>query len=60
MLGHLEIVVQTTNTLKISDSKPILRQLCTDVDYALVNRPRGPYEEIFVLTFKAYGPTQTK
>ena len=24
--------------------------------YALVNRARGPYEEIFVLTFKAYGP----
>ena len=25
-------------------------------DYALINRARGPYEEIFVLTFKAYGP----
>ena len=24
-------------------------------DYALINRARGPYEEIFVLTFKAYG-----
>ena len=24
-------------------------------DYALINRVRGPYEEIFVLTFKAYG-----
>ena len=24
--------------------------------YALINRARGPYEEIFVLTFKAYGP----
>ena len=23
--------------------------------YALINRARGPYEEIFVLTFKAYG-----
>ena len=22
--------------------------------YALINRARGPYEEIFVLTFKAY------
>ena len=24
--------------------------------YALINRARGPCEEIFVLTFKAYGP----
>ena len=24
--------------------------------YALINRARGPYEELFVLTFKAYGP----
>ena len=24
--------------------------------YALINRARGPYDEIFVLTFKAYGP----
>ena len=24
--------------------------------YALINRARGPYVEIFVLTFKAYGP----
>ena len=24
--------------------------------YALINRAPGPYEEIFVLTFKAYGP----
>ena len=24
-------------------------------DYALINRARGPYEEIFVLTFNAYG-----
>ena len=23
--------------------------------YALINRARGPYKEIFVLTFKAYG-----
>ena len=27
-----------------------------DIEYALINRARGPYEEIFVLTFKAYGP----
>ena len=27
-------------------------------DYALINRARGPYEEIFVLTFKAYGPNE--
>ena len=26
--------------------------------YALINRARGPYEEIFVLTFKAYGPNR--
>ena len=24
--------------------------------YALINRDRGPYEKIFVLTFKAHGP----
>ena len=24
--------------------------------YALINRARGPYEEIFVLIFKTYGP----
>ena len=24
--------------------------------YALINRAGGPYEEMFVLTFKAYGP----
>ena len=23
--------------------------------YTLINRARGPYEEMFVLTFKAYG-----
>ena len=25
--------------------------------YALINQARGPYEEIFVLTFEAYGPS---
>ena len=29
-------------------------------DYALINRVRGPYEEIFVLTFKAYGPNAVR
>ena len=29
-------------------------------DYALINRSRGPYEEIFVLTFKAYGPNEVR
>ena len=29
-------------------------------DYALINRARGPSEEIFVLTFKAYGPNQVR
>ena len=28
--------------------------------YALTNRARGPYEEIFALTFKAYGPNAVK
>ena len=28
--------------------------------YALINRARGPYEEIFVLTFKAYGPNAAR
>ena len=26
--------------------------------YAIINRARGPYEEIFVLTFKSYERTQ--
>ena len=30
------------------------------VYYALINRARGPYEEIFVLTFKAYGPNAVR
>ena len=28
--------------------------------YALINRALGPYEEIFVLTFKAHGPNAVK
>ena len=28
--------------------------------YALINRAQGPYEEIFVLTFKAYGPNAVR
>ena len=28
--------------------------------YALINRARGPYEETFVLTFKAYGPNAVR
>ena len=28
--------------------------------YALINRARGPYEEIFVLTFKASGPNAVR
>ena len=28
--------------------------------YALINRARGPYKEIFVLTFKAYGPNEVR
>ena len=28
--------------------------------YALINRARGPYEEVFVLTFKAYGPNAVR
>ena len=30
------------------------------VHYALINRAQGPYEEIFVLTFKAYGPNAVR
>ena len=28
--------------------------------YAFINRARGPYEEIFVLAFKAYGPNEVR
>ena len=31
-----------------------------DKYYALINRARGPYEEIFVLTFQAYGPNAVR
>ena len=30
------------------------------IKYALINRARGPYEEIFVLTFKAYEPNAVR
>ena len=33
----------------------LIYQMC-GLYYALINRARGPYEEIFVLTFKACGP----
>ena len=29
-------------------------------DYALINRARGLYEELFVLRFKAYGPNAVR
>ena len=29
-------------------------------DYALINRARGPHEEISVATFKAYGPNEVR
>ena len=32
----------------------ILQAMLQDI-YAVINRARGPYEEIFVLTFKEYG-----
>ena len=28
--------------------------------YALINHARGPYEEIFVMTFMAYGPNTAR
>ena len=60
------------NKRKDNSSRPILGQYYLDRHsilntnilkitglvkyYALINRARGPYEEILVLTFKAYGP----
>ena len=35
MLGHLKIVVQATNTSRISSQKLISRQLYTVIDYVL-------------------------
>ena len=32
----------------------------TGLYYALIKRAQGPYEEIFVLRFKAYGPNEVK
>ena len=29
-------------------------------EYALINRARGPYKKILVLTFKAYGPNAVR
>ena len=40
--------VQTKNVSLIFDDTVSMKKL-----YALVNRARGPYEEMFVLTFKA-------
>ena len=31
------------------------RNSCAGKYYALIKRARGPYEEIFIMTFKAYG-----
>ena len=30
-----------------------VHMIFTEIDYALIKRVRGPYEEIFLLTFKA-------
>ena len=31
-----------------------------DHDYAIINQARGPYQEIFVLTFKAHGQNEVR
>ena len=37
-----------------------MRELNYNSYYTLINRARGPYEEIFVLTFRAYGPNAVR
>ena len=41
--------------VEINESR-ISGKLVHKDSFALINRARAPYEEIFVLTFKVYGP----
>ena len=49
----MQIIVETWSGNSIKTLKAV-------IDYAIINRARGPYEEIFVLTFKAYGPNAVR
>ena len=51
---HHCIIVEVREELCNSD------RLKASPYYALINRARGPYEEIFVLTFKAYGLNEVR
>ena len=50
-IRHLLRNLRCHRTYPITKSRKILNKY-----YAVINRARGPYEEIFVLIFKAYGP----
>ena len=58
--------VLATSFLKVRATLSFVQKFCNDVDisfileYALINRVRGPYQEIFVRTFKACGPDAVK
>ena len=57
------IVMQVCNILHYCMAKIYchINQCNASVQYyALIDRARGPYEEIFVLTFKAYGPNAVR
>ena len=45
---------------RLSDSVFLFEILYKIFEYALINRARDPYEEIFVLIFKAYGPKEVR
>ena len=50
MLLHFDV-----HLLYLSVIASIPQSIAQSKYYALINRARGPYEEIFVPTFKAYG-----
>ena len=55
MLGHLKLVVQTTDTLKISEENLIVRQLCTVVNILVVTpgvtNIRGISKKMFLVSY---------
>ena len=56
-VGGLQTAGAVTVCNKVDSHVAVYRYVRS---YALINRVRGPYEEIFVLTFKAYGPNAVR
>ena len=58
LLISLLFQIRTALILGVRALRSYLKLICEY--YALIDRARGPYEEIFVLTFKAYGPNAVR